>query len=90
MPLGNNALQNYGEELSDLIHFYGKKKRISNDEYLLLMVRKLKKNGIWPKILSRHIDIPKEVNLLNAGIRFLVLLISEVNFPILPFSLIYH
>jgi hypothetical protein len=29
MPLDKSALQNYGdEELSDLIHFYGKKKLI--------------------------------------------------------------
>ncbi len=37
MPLDKNALQNYGEEeLSELIHFYGKKRRINNEEYSLI------------------------------------------------------
>ena len=47
VPLDKNALQNYGEEeLSDLIHFYGKKKRINNDEHSLIDRKKLRKNGI--------------------------------------------
>ena len=37
MPLDKNALQNYGEEeLSEFIHFYGKKRRINNEEYSLI------------------------------------------------------
>ncbi len=44
MPLDKNALKNYGEEdLLDLIHFYGKKKRINNEEYALIDGNEIKK-----------------------------------------------
>jgi hypothetical protein len=50
MPLDKSALQNYGdEELLDLIHFYGKKRKINNDEYSLIDGEEVKKDGIWLK-----------------------------------------
>lgn len=37
MPLDKNALRDYGEEdLLDLINFYGKERRINNEEYALI------------------------------------------------------
>jgi len=44
MPLDKNALKNYGEEdLLELIYFYGKKKRINNEEYVLIDGEEVKK-----------------------------------------------
>lgn len=43
IKMHKNALQNCEEELSDLIHFYGKKKRINNDEHSLIDDEEVKK-----------------------------------------------
>ncbi len=61
MPLDKSALQNYGdEELSDLIHFYGKKRKINNDEYSLIDGEEAKKEWDLAKNLIASYRYAKE------------------------------
>ena len=44
MPQDKNALNNYRrEDLLDIIHFYGEKRRINDKEYTLIDGEKVKK-----------------------------------------------